>query len=162
MTVGTGIGGSCVLNKVIAKGLLHSELGHMFVPQPADDQEFDGVCPYHGNCLEGLASGPALEKRWGKHPEDLADEHRAWDLEADYLAHALANIITIVMPERIIIGGGVMNHTGLLERVAQRVPAVLANYIAIDQLKAIDRYIVKPGLGERSAVLGALHMAAHS
>jgi len=163
ITVGTGIGGSCVVGNTILKGAAHSELGHMFVPWTGDEQKFTGVCLYHGNCLEGLASGPAIQKRWQTEPESLTDDHPAWDLEAKYLAYAIANLIMVVMPQRIILGGGVMHHQGLLERIQKQVPLLLAEYIAIDELtRSAADYIVGPKLGELSAAVGALHLASQT
>jgi fructokinase len=161
MTIGTGIGGSCVVGHSVVKGAAHSELGHMFVPYGANDEKFAGVCPYHGNCLEGLASGPAIEKRWGMKPELLPDDHQAWDLEARYIADGVANVIMVVMPQRIILGGGVMHNKGLLERIQKQVPALLGEYTAIDELTHSD-YIVLPQLGGLSAARGALHMASQA
>jgi fructokinase len=160
LTIGTGIGGSCVVDNKILKGATHSELGHMFVPLNPEDQ-FAGSCPYHGNCFEGLASGPSIQKRWGSKPATLAKEHQAWDLESKYIAYALVNIITIVVPQRIILGGGVMNHEGLLERIQKQVPELLGQYIHIDALRQTPNdYICLPQLGEMSAAVGAIHMAS--
>ncbi len=161
LTVGTGIGGGAVLGGQPLHGLLHPEMGHIWVPHDRSADPFAGVCPYHGDCLEGLASGPALARRWGQPAESLPPEHAAWALEAHYLALALANFICILSPERIVLGGGVMNQQQLFPLVRQRVPALLNGYIQSPAItRAIDSYIVAPALGQRAGVLGAMALAA--
>jgi fructokinase len=161
LTVGTGIGGGAVVNGAILHGLLHPELGHMRVPHDRDADPFDGVCPYHGDCLEGLASGEAIRQRWGRAGQDLSDE-AVWELEAEYLALALVNLACAVSPERIIIGGGVAKQPALLPRVRRRLRELLAGYLRAPELtepQASDRYVVMPGLGDRAGVIGALELA---
>jgi fructokinase len=155
VTVGTGIGGGLLVNGSPVHGLLHPELGHMFVPrQPGDD--FAGVCPVHGDCLEGLASGPAVAQRWGRASAKLYPNHPAWELESDYLSLAMANVITVVSPEVIVLGGGVMAVDGLLEKVRDKTVRRLADYISKDELGSrIGDYLVVPGLGQSSGVIGA-------
>lgn len=159
LTVGTGIGGGAVVRGETVHGLLHLEMGHMILPRRADD-EFAGTCPFHGNCMEGLASGPAIEQRWGVRAEELAADHPAWELEAHYLGIGLANIICTYSPQRIIVGGGVMHQEHLYPMVRENVRRVLNGYI---QHPAItddnDTYIVPPGLGDRAGVLGAIALA---
>lgn len=159
LTVGTGIGGSYVNQNQILKGMAHSEIGHMYVPKVSGDENFEGVCAYHHSCLEGLASGPALQKRWGMEPTLLGNEHQAWDMEAHYLGLAICNLIMILMPERIIIGGGVMNHKGLVSAIQEYVVQLLGDYIAVD---VMNDYIVLPQLGELSAAIGAIHGATQA
>lgn len=160
LTIGTGIGGGVMIDGAMLHGLLHPELGHMLVPHNRARDPFDGVCPYHGDCLEGLAAGPALERRWGQRGETLPAEHPAWTLEAHYLALALVNIICTLSPQRIILGGGVMEGGALLPLIRREVQDLLRGYLQLPALtNTIDQYIVAPGLGGRSGVLGALALA---
>jgi fructokinase len=161
ITVGTGIGGGAVVNGRILHGLLHPEFGHMRIPHDRVRDPFDGTCPYHGDCLEGLASGEAIRQRWGQVGQELANA-AAWALEADYLAFALVNVICLLSPQRIVVGGGVAKHPTLLPQVRQRVRELLAGYLRAPELTepdATDRYIVRPGLGDWSGVIGALGLA---
>ena len=121
LTVGTGIGGGGMVAGRLMHGLVHPEMGHIRVPHDRAADPFPGICPFHGDCLEGLASGPALEARWGQSPERLPDGHRAWALEAQYLALALANFICTLSPQRIILGGGVMEGPGLLPMIREAI-----------------------------------------
>ncbi|HET6569429.1 MAG TPA: ROK family protein, partial [Rhodothermales bacterium] len=128
LTVGTGIGGGGLVNNTPLHGLIHPEMGHVMVPRaPGDD--VPGTCPYHGDCLEGMASGPALEARWGTKAEDLPPDHQAWAFEAHYLAHALASYVYVLSPRRIILGGGVMKQGHLFPMVRQRLLDVLNGYV---------------------------------
>ena len=121
---------------------------------------FAGVCPFHGDCLEGLASGPALLARWGQPAEKLPEGHPAWALEARYLALALVNLVCTLSPQRIVIGGGVMEQGHLFPLVRQEVKASLNDYVrAPEILERMDEYVVAPGLGARAGVLGALALA---
>lgn len=159
LTVGTGIGGGAVVRGETVHGLLHLEMGHMILPRRSDD-DFAGVCPFHGNCLEGLASGPAIEQRWGARAEELPQDHPAWDLEAHYLGLGLTNIICTYSPQRIVMGGGVMHQTHLFPMVRDSVRRVLNGYIQHEAITADnDTYIVPPGLGDRAGVLGAFALA---
>ncbi len=159
ITVGTGIGGGGMANGRLLHGLLHPEVGHMFVPHDRTRDPFDGVCPYHGDCFEGLASGGAIRERWGKPAEEL-DDAAVWELEAEYLALGLANVVCTLSPQRIIIGGGVMKRAGLLDLVRARLRGRLAGYIAAPELgDKIDDYVVSPALGDRAGVLGAIELA---
>ena len=159
ITVGTGIGGGGLANGKLMHGLLHPELGHMRVPHDLERDPFPGVCPYHGDCLEGLASGDAIQARWGRPPEEL-DDPEAWRLEADYLALGLVNVVCTLSPQRIVLGGGVMNAPGLFALVRERVRDLVAGYVDAPELgDAIDGYIVPPALGDRAGVLGALELA---
>jgi fructokinase len=159
LTVGTGIGGGAVVAGRPLHGLVHPEMGHMLMAR-RDDDLFEGTCPYHGACFEGLAAGPAVAARWGAPGETLPPGHPAWELEAHYLAQGIANVVCVLSPERIVLGGGVMRTEGLIERVRAKVPRLLAGYIVSSALDAgIDRYIVPPALGDRSGVLGAIEIA---
>jgi len=159
ITVGTGIGGGGIANGKLMHGLLHPEFGHMRIPHDRNRDPFDGACPYHGNCFEGLASGDALRARWGRSAEEIADES-AWLLEAEYLALGLQNVICTISPQKIILGGGVMKEPALLPHVRSRVQALASGYFDAPELgAAIDEYIVPPALGDRAGVLGALELA---
>lgn len=159
LTVGTGIGGGAIIDGERLHGLLHPEMGHLRIPRAPNDA-FEGSCPFHGDCLEGLASGPAIETRWGQPPEALPSDHPAWELEAQYLAYALVNFICTLSPQRIIMGGGVMRHRALFPMIRERVQKLLNGYVkAPPLLDEIDRYIVPPALGGRAGVLGALALA---
>ena len=134
----------------------------MRIPHDRERDPFDGVCPYHGDCLEGLASGEAIRSRWGFAPEDTSDE-RVWSLEADYLALGLVNAITMLSPQRIVLGGGVMKQPRLLSLVRARVRSLLAGYIDVHELDGdLSEYIVSPVLGDRAGVLGSLELARGS
>jgi fructokinase len=160
VTVGTGIGMGVLANGRPLHGLVHTEAGHFVIPHDRQKDPFPGICPYHGDCLEGLASGPAINRRWGQNAETLPDSHPAWELEAEYIALALMNLIYAYSPERIVLGGGVSQHIGLLEVVRRKVQQGLNGYIQSPVLlNAIDGYIVPPSLGNRSGVLGAIAMA---
>mgnify|MGYP001260204129 CR=1 FL=1 len=158
ITVGTGIGvGAIVANRVL-HGAMHPEAGHMRVPQQAGD-DFAGICPYHGNCLEGLASGPAIKARWNVTSAlDLAEGHAAWQLESDYLAAAIHNYTLCYAPKRVVLGGGVMRHHALLPLVQHKVITSLAGYVDHAYLAAPD-YVVRAGLGDNAGIVGALALA---
>lgn len=160
ITVGTGIGGGAMVNGGLVHGLMHPEMGHVFPPHDRTEDPFEGLCPYHGDCLEGLASGPAIERRWGARAETLPPGHPAWDLEAKYLAHGIVPQIFILSPQRVILGGGVMEQTHLFPKVRRQVREILNGYIqARVLLEDMDNYIVPPGLGNRAGVLGAVALA---
>ena len=160
VTVGTGIGGGGVVNGAPMHGRMHPEMGHIRVPRHPDD-EFVGNCGWHGDCLEGLAAGPAIAERWGKPAEDLGDDREAAVLlESHYLGVAMASYTLILSPERIILGGGVLGIPGLLEATRGVMVESLGGYLASVPLddRATD-YLVAPGLGNRSGVLGGLVLA---
>jgi fructokinase len=160
MTVGTGIGIGVVINGSPLHGLMHAEAGHFALPHDWQRDPFPGVCPYHGDCLEGLASGFSMRKRWRQSPECLPDSHPGWDLETDYLALALVNLIYAYSPRKIILGGGVSQHKGLLEMTRCKVSQFMNGYVQSSMLlDRIDEYIVPPALGNRSGGLGAIAMA---
>lgn len=160
LTIGTGVGGGGMLNGKLMHGLVHPEMGHVFIPLNSEDQ-YKGACPFHNNrCFEGLASGPAIEERWGKSASDLGTSHEAWNLEAHYISLALVDYICTLSPQRIIIGGGVMGQKQLFPLIHEKVGAMLNNYIQSPEIiNNIANYIVSPGLGNRAGVLGALALA---
>jgi fructokinase len=160
VTVGTGIGGALVVDGTPVHGLLHPEMGHMVVPRQRGDQ-FAGTCPTHGDCLEGLACGPALAQRWSNSGRELPPGHAAWELESDYLAMAMVNIITIASPEVIVLGGGIMAVEGLLDKVRSKTRDLMRGYIDSEELAGgIGRFIVAPALGRNAGVVGAFALGA--
>jgi fructokinase len=161
ITVGTGIGGGVIAGGRPVHGLLHPEIGHIRFPRNPDD-DFAGVCPFHGDCLEGLASGPALKTRWGQPAESLPSDHPAWSFHADYLARACANLACTVSPQRIILGGGVMQQDFLFPMIRERLLDRLNGYLDVPEItEQIDRYLVPPGLGQDAGLLGAVALAQH-
>ncbi len=160
MTIGTGIGGGALLDGRPVHGLIHPEMGHILVPHDRDADPFPGWCPFHGDCLEGLAAGPAIEKRWQARAEDLPHDHPAWELEAHYLALGLTTIICTLSPQRILLGGGVMQQTQLLPMIRAKVVSLLNGYVQAEAItRGIEGYIMPPRLGERAGIMGALALA---
>ena len=160
LTVGTGIGGGAVVDGRLIHGLIHPEMGHIRIPHDWAADPYAGYCPYHGDCFEGLAAGPALEGRWGQRAETLPPDHPAWALEARYLAYGLVNLICVLSPQRVVVGGGVMEQAHLFPMVRQHVQETLNGYVNSSAiLEDIETYIVPPGLGNRSGVLGAIALA---
>jgi fructokinase len=163
LTIGTGIGGGGLAEGKLLHGLVHPEIGHLRIPRDPLADPFPGACPYHGDCLEGLASGPALHARWGQPAEALPEGHSAWALEARYLALGLVNLVCTFSPQRIVMGGGVMEQPHLFPLLRREVLALLNGYVRSPEiLERIDAYIVPPSLGRRSGVLGALALAQRS
>ncbi|HVN15626.1 MAG TPA: ROK family protein [Anaerolineales bacterium] len=160
LTIGTGIGGGGLINGKLMHGLIHPEMGHIPLPRDAQRDPFKGVCPFHENCFEGLASGPSIEKRWGKRAEELPPEHPAWDLEAHYIALALASYVYVLSPQRIVLGGGVIQQSFLLDKIRSEVQTIINNYVQSPAItKQIENYIVPAALGGRAGVLGAIALA---
>jgi fructokinase len=153
VTVGTGIGGGGMMHGELLDGLVHPEVGHMRIPHDRERDPFDGICPFHGDCWEGLASGRAIDARWrGAEPD--------WELQAHYLALGLVSVTFVLSPERIVIGGGVMRATGLLELVRGEIAALLNGYVLALRTEAgLRAYVTLPALGSRSGVLGAIALA---
>ncbi len=159
ITVGTGIGAGAVVDGEMVHGLLHPEMGHIYVRRHPEDN-YSGKCIYHGDCLEGLAAGPAIEARWNIKGSELPVDHKAWDMEAYYLAQALVNFILILSPEKIILGGGVMKQSQLFPKIRKNVLELLSDYVQKDEiLKDIDNYIIYPALGDNAGLCGALALA---
>jgi fructokinase len=160
LTVGTGIGGGAVTDGRLLHGRLHPEMGHIPVPRDRDRDPYEGCCPYHGDCLEGLACGTALRDRWGVPAEELPPDHDAWALEAEYLGSALATFILTLSPQRVLLGGGVMDQQHLFPRVRRETARILEGYLKIPELhEDLDTFIVPPGLGSRAGICGALALA---
>lgn len=159
ITVGTGIGAGAVVQGNLLQGLSHPEMGHILVRRHPDDT-YKGFCPYHGDCAEGMAAGPAIEGRWGKKGVELANNQEVWELEAYYLAQALMQYILIVSPKRIIMGGGVMKQAQIFSLIQQEVQKILNGYVSLPQItEQIDEYIVPPALGDDAGITGALMLA---
>lgn len=159
ITVGTGIGGGAVINGEAVHGLVHPEMGHLPVPRYPHDT-YAGHCIFHRDCLEGMASGPAIEDRWKKPFSALPPDHEAWTFEAHYLARAICAMVYTISPQRIVCGGGVMHHEQLFPMIRGQVVEMLNGYIQSEAIvDQIDTFIVPPGLGDRSGVVGALELA---
>lgn len=156
LTVGTGIGGGAVINGELLEGYGHPEMGHIPV-RLHPNETYKGTCPYHGDCLEGIAAGPAIEGRFGKKGHLLADQEEVWEMEAYYLAQALMNYTLILSPERIVLGGGVMKQKQLYPLVRQKFAELINDYIQVPDL---EQYIVAPGLEDNAGILGSLLLAA--
>jgi len=158
-TIGTGIGAGAIINRQPIHGLIHPEMGHILLSKNSEDT-YKGKCPYHSNCFEGFASGPAIEERWGLPSDSIPPSHIAWDLEADYIAQALCNIICTLSPQKIILGGGVMQQFHLFKKIRHKTIQYLNGYISSDAIiNNIDEYIVPPALGNKAGMLGAIAMA---
>lgn len=158
ITVGTGVGVGVCINEKPLHGLMHPEAGHILLRRLENDK-YQGKCPYHGDCFEGLAAGPAIEERWGKKAFDLADVPEVWEMEAEYIAQALADYILCYSPNRIVLGGGVMHQKHLFPLIWEKVPRYLKGYVNADEINNnIDNYIVPTGLGEESGIKGAIRL----
>jgi fructokinase len=161
LTVGTGVGGGALVGGRLVHGLMHPEMGHIRPRRrPEEIEAFSGSCPYHGDCLEGLASGTALRERWGKPADELPEDHPAWEIEADYLAQALATYALVISPTRMILGGGVMQQQHMFPRVRKKLTKYLGGYLSVDAVNEhIESYVVPPGLGSRSGIAGGFALA---
>lgn len=154
-TIGTGIGGGAIVDGNILQGLSHPEMGHIRLPRHPDDLDFAGICSFHGDCLEGLASGPAIHARWGSSLSQLPADHVAHDIIAYYLAQCVVTMQSIFEPGRIIFGGGVMGTPGLIDRVQRQAVTLGGGYFRGDP----NEIVVLPGLGDKAGLLGALALA---
>ncbi len=158
ITVGTGIGGGVMSGGKLLHGMLHPELGHMLLhPHPSDP--YPGKCPFHRHCLEGLASGPAIEERWGVKGKDLAGRDEVWELEAYYIGQAIVNLILTLSPERIILGGGVMHQLQLFDLIRAEVKKQLNDYIVTPLLQNMEHYIVPASLHDDQGIMGCIRLA---
>lgn len=161
LTIGTGIGGGYIKDGKPLIGMLNLEMGHLRIPHDRELDPFNGSCPFHGDCFEGLASGPAIEKRLGVTGAVVPEEDAFWDIEVEYIASALMNYILTLSPKKIILGGGVMQREFLFPKIRQRVQALLNGYVVHrNLLETIDQYIVPPALGNRSGSMGAVALAS--
>ena len=153
ITVGTGIGAGVIVDGKMLHGMQHPEGGHILVaPHPNDT--YKGKCPYHGRCLEGMASGPAIEERWGKKAYELSDKKEVWELEAYYVAQGLVDMIMLLSPERIVLGGGVMHQTHVMDLIRKETLRMVNKYIDTEELSDIENYIVLPSLNDNHGILG--------
>lgn len=161
VTIGTGIGGGVISNGLPIHGLIHPEVGHILMNHDLEKDPFEGVCPFHKNCLEGLASGPSITKRWGISTQDLPEDHPAWDLEAEYIGQAVHDWVLAYSPMRIILGGGVMKKPGLIEKIRKVARVSLNGYVDSKLIKEENNsYITLPKLGDRAGSLGAIALAS--
>jgi fructokinase len=163
LTVGTGIGGAALVNGKPIHGAMHPEMGHLYPRRHPLDAGFPGICPFHRDCMEGVASGPAIQARSGASLADLDAGHVQWELEADYLGQLCAQLVLVLSPQRIVMGGGVMNQVQLLGPIRRRMQHWLGGYVDRNEVLSPDAgYVVTPGLGDRAGVLGALALAIDS
>lgn len=160
LTIGTGIGGGGMAGGELLHGLVHPEMGHMRIPRDRERDPYPGRCQYHGDCWEGLAAGPAIEERWGHKGQDLPPDHAAWTLEADLLARGCANLVCVLSPQRIVMGGGVMHQQHLFPMIRTRVQELLNGYVRpLTIQEEFDGFIVPPALGDRAGILGGIALA---
>lgn len=159
ITVGTGVGVGVIIGGKPYHGMLHPEGGHILLARHPDDPMVGSGCPFHENCLEGLAAGPSLEKRWGIKGAELTGRKEVWQLEAYYIGQALAGYILILSPERIVLGGGVTHQEGLLALIRQETAKQLAGYIRTAAIDHLDSYIVGVSLNDNQGVMGAVKLA---
>jgi len=160
VTIGTGVGAGIFANGRPLTGMVHPELGHIRLPRDVAVDSFNGNCAFHGDCLEGLVSGPALEARWNCSAALLPQEHPAWDLEAHYLALMCVNIAMSYSPQRIILGGGVMDQSHLFAAIRTKFAQLMSGYMLPDM--ALEKFIVAPGLPGFSGEVGALALAINA
>lgn len=155
ITVGTGVGAGAVVQGKLLQGLTHPEMGHILVRRHPTDK-YQGKCPYHHDCLEGLAAGPAIEARWGEKGSQLVERTEVWDLEGYYIAQALMQYVLILSPKKIILGGGVMNQKQVFTSINKYLAEFINGYVTLPELTG---YIVSPGLGDRAGIIGSLLLA---
>ena len=158
LTIGTGVGGGIYIEGKLLHGMLHPEAGHVMIRKRETDI-YEGKCPYHKTCLEGLAAGPAIEERWGRKAVELADREEVWDLEADYIAQALMGYILTLSPEMIILGGGVMHQEQLFPLIRKKVTQMLNGYLQTKELEDMEHYIVPASLHDDQGIMGCLELA---
>ena len=162
LTIGTGVGGGAFVEGNLVHGLLHPEMGHMRLVKRSDDN-YEGHCPFHKGCLEGLTAGPAVGERWGKKGAEIPEDHVAWDLEGYYIGQACASFVLILSPKKIILGGGVMHKKNVLPAVHKYTKEFLNDYIQKDEVtKNIDSYIITPGLGDNAGIVGSIALAVEA
>ncbi|MDF2538791.1 MAG: hypothetical protein K0S76_1812 [Herbinix sp.] len=158
ITIGTGIGMGVYMNGSLLHGMLHPEGGHILLHKHPEDT-FEGSCPYHPNCMEGLAAGPAIEKRWGKKAVMIEKDSKAWEMEAYYIAEGLVNYILTLSPHRIVLGGGVMHQEHLFPLIREQVAKLLNGYVKTSQLADLDSYIVPASLNDNQGIMGCIQLA---
>ncbi len=159
ITIGTGVGAGAIINNKICHGAMHPEMGHILIPKHPDDPG-ECICPYHDNCVEGLAAGPSLKERWKVESAELLDKnHKAWEIESYYLATALVNYTLCLSPKKIIMGGGVMQQEHLFNLIREDFLKLLAGYMSHPYISDINNYIVPPKLKNNAGILGAIALA---
>lgn len=158
LTIGTGIGGGVMTNGKLLHGMLHPELGHIRIGKKSGDNGAS-VCPFHDDCLEGLSSGPSIEKRWGKKGVELADKKEVWELEAEYIGIALVNYCMTLSPQKIILGGGVMHQKQLFPLIREKFAEKMNGYIQTKTLENLEDYIVPASLNDDQGIMGAVKLA---
>lgn len=161
ITIGTGIGAGILSGGRLVHGMLHPEFGHIPMVRHPEDH-YQGHCPYHGSCFEGMASGPAIEARWGQKAIALKNEPKVWELEAYYIAQACTTLILTLSPEIIILGGGVMHQTQLFPLIREKVCEMLHGYIVTEEMNNLEHYIVPASLHDDQGILGALQLAINA
>ena len=157
-TIGTGVGAGVMSGGKLVHGAMHPEAGHMLLRVREDDPMPEGRCPFHGACLEGMAAGPSIEKRWGKKAIEMKDDARVWDLEAYYLAQCMVTTTLMLSPKIIILGGGVMHQTQLFPLVREKTRELLNGYIKNDTVNDMDHYIVPASLHDDQGIMGCLKL----
>ena len=157
-TIGTGVGGGVMTNGKLLHGMLHPEIGHLLL-RVREDDPYKGHCPFHGTCLEGMASGPAIEDRWGRKGAELVDRPEVWDLEAWYIAQAIWDCVTVLSPQIVILGGGVMHQEQLFPLIRKYVAEFMNDYLHTAELSDLDHYIVPAALADDQGIMGCLKLA---
>ncbi len=157
ITIGTGVGVGVIVDGRLLHGMMHPEGGHILLNRLPNDT-YEGRCPFHKNCMESLAAGPAIEARWGKKAYELSDRKEVWEMEAAYIAQALVNYTMLVSPQRIILGGGVMHQTQLLPLVREKFKELLNGYVRTKEIEDLDTYIVVQSLDDKQGIMGALKL----
>ena len=157
ITIGTGVGVGVIVDGRLLHGMMHPEGGHILLHKLPQDT-YEGFCPFHKNCMEGLAAGPAIEGRWGQKAYYLMDREEVWELEAEYIAQALVNYTMLLSPQRIILGGGVMHQTQLLALVREKFKTLLNGYIKTKEIEDLENYIVLQSLNDKQGIMGALKL----
>ena len=158
VSIGTGIGAGIAVNGQLLHGMIHPEAGHMLLRRHPRDG-YEGSCPFHATCFEGLASGPAIEERWGRPAEELHNNATVWEMESHYIAQAMVNLILIMSPRVIILGGGVMKNEALFPMIRKRVKKILNGYLNTDEMEDLDKYIVPASLKGNQGVMGCIELA---
>ena len=157
-TIGTGVGAGVMSGGKLVHGAMHPEAGHMLLRVREDDPMPEGICPFHGACLEGMAAGPSIEKRWGKKAIEMKYDAKVWDLEAYYLAQCMVTTTLMLSPKIIILGGGVMHQTQLFPLVREKTRELLNGYIKNDTVNDMDHYIVPASLHDDQGIMGCLKL----
>nr|MCR4922382.1 ROK family protein [Lachnospiraceae bacterium] len=158
ITIGTGVGAGIISGGKLVHGMMHAEAGHMMMIRHPKDK-YEGRCPFHKSCLEGMAAGPAIEERWGKKAIELKDQKEVWEIEAHYIAQAIMNMILTLMPKKIILGGGVMHQEQLFPLIREKVKENLNGYIKTKELEDMDSYIVPASLNDDQGIMGCIKLA---